>query len=276
MMLLQCRDKKLDLSQPRIMGIVNVTPDSFSDGGHWTDPRRAIDHALALVADGATLIDIGGESTRPGARPVSPAEEIDRVVPVVESLRGCDAILSVDTRHPAVMEAALAAGADMINDIQALAAPGAAELVARYQAGACLMHMQGAPETMQSAPRYQNVLSEVVAFLTERVAEVGTAGVRQAGLLIDPGFGFGKTVEQNLVLLRHLSVLVDTGVPVLVGMSRKSMLGRLTGREVGEREFAGIAAHLHALSSGARVFRVHHVAAMRDAICVWQAIEEQA
>lgn len=273
-MQLQCRDKTLDLSQPRIMGIVNVTPDSFSDGGNWLDPQRAIDHAHALIEAGAALIDIGGESTRPGSGPVSPDEEADRVVPVVEALRSSSAIISVDTRQPQVMAAALAAGADLINDIQALSADGAAELVARYQAGACLMHMQGEPRSMQVNPHYHDVVQDVIDYLSDRLASVCAQGLARDCVLLDPGIGFGKTVQQNLALLHRLPELVALNIPVLVGVSRKSMLGSLTGRAVHEREFAGIAAHLHALNSGARVFRVHHVAAMRDAICIWQAIEE--
>ena len=190
-MQLQCRDKTLDLSQPRIMGIVNVTPDSFSDGGNWLDPQRAIDHAHALIEAGAALIDIGGESTRPGSGPVSPDEEADRVVPVVEALRSSSAIISVDTRQPQVMAAALAAGADLINDIQALSADGAAELVARYQAGACLMHMQGEPRSMQVNPHYHDVVQDVIDYLSDRLASVCAQGLARDCVLLDPGIGFG-------------------------------------------------------------------------------------
>ncbi len=272
-MLLQCRNKSLDLSRPQIMGIVNCTPDSFSDGGQWLDPERALLHAQALIQDGASMLDIGGESTRPGADPVGVDEEIRRVVPVIEGLRDSSVIVSIDTRHTEVMQAALEAGADLVNDIQALSATGAARLVAQYGAGACLMHMQGQPSTMQREPDYCHVLQDVRTYLSERVKTVCAAGINKNQLLVDPGIGFGKNLQHNLMLLKHLSEIVGDGIPLLIGVSRKSMLGALTGREVLQREYAGIAAQLFALQAGASVFRVHNVAAMRDALTVWQSIE---
>ncbi len=271
-MQLICREKRLDLSVPRIMGVINITPDSFSDGGRWTDPATATERALRMIDEGADLIDIGGESTRPGARPVAAEEELERVIPVVRALAGCPVVISVDTRRSEVMRAALEAGADMINDIEALAAPGAAGIVAQSGAAVCLMHMRGTPDIMQQQPEYGDVVTEVAEFLAERAAAVRQAGVPADRIVLDPGFGFGKTLRHNLLLLRHFDRFTALGYPLLAGMSRKSMLGQITGRPVAGREFAGLAAHLYALRQGARIFRVHDVAAMRDALLVWQAI----
>ncbi len=257
------------------MGIVNVTPDSFSDGGRLGDAQAAIRHALKLQESGADILDVGGESTRPGADAVPADEEIRRVLPVIEALAGRGCVVSVDTMKPDVMRAALDAGATMVNDVMALRAPGALEAVAASNAAVCLMHMQGEPQRMQQAPRYADVVAEVKQFLQARAAACEAAGIGRERLVIDPGFGFGKTLEHNLSLLKHLDQLAGLGLPVLAGLSRKSMLGTLTGRSVDEREFAGIAAHLAALARGARLVRVHNVAAMRDALAVWNAVEEQ-
>lgn len=256
------------------MGIVNVTPDSFSERGGFGTTQAAIDHALKLRDAGADILDVGGESTRPGAVPVPADEEIGRAIPVLEALVREDCCVSVDTRKPEVMRAALAAGAAMVNDVAALRAPGALETVAVSNAAVCLMHMLGEPRTMQQAPVYEDVVREVGAFLQARVAACEAAGIARERLVIDPGFGFGKTVAHNLTLLRRLDRLVALGVPVLAGLSRKSMLGALTGRAVDEREYAGIAAHLAAVARGARLLRVHDVAAMRDALAIWNAVEE--
>jgi len=266
---------RLSLTTPLIMGIVNTTPDSFSDGGRWLDASAAIRHALKLRDEGADILDVGGESTRPGAVAVPVDEEIRRVLPVIEALAAEGCVVSVDTTKPEVMRAALAAGATMVNDVMALQAPGALEGVAKSGAAICLMHMQGEPRTMQQAPSYANVVDEVKRFLQGRVAACEAAGIGRERLVVDPGFGFGKTLEHNLVLLKRLDRLVDLGLPVLVGLSRKSMLGALTGRSVEAREFAGVAAHLAAIARGARLVRVHNVAAMRDALAVWNAVEEQ-
>lgn len=266
---------RLSLDRPLVMGIVNLTPDSFSDGGRLGDVRTAIDHALKLSEDGADILDVGGESTRPGAASVPEDEEIRRVLPVIEALVRHGCVVSVDTMKSGVMRAALDAGAAMVNDVMALRAPGALEAVAASDAAVCLMHMQGAPRTMQQAPVYADVVDEIRQFLLERVAACEAAGMSRQRLVIDPGFGFGKTVEHNLALLKHLDRLSGTGLPVLAGLSRKSMLGALTGRAVDEREFAGVAAHLAAVARGARLVRVHNVAAMRDALAIWNAVEEQ-
>jgi len=274
MSVLHAGSYRLSLSSPRIMGVVNVTPDSFSDGGRWHDAQAAIAHALKLREQGADILDVGGESTRPGADAVPVDEEIRRVVPVIEALAREDCLVSVDTKKPEVMRAALAAGASMVNDVAALQAPGALETVAASGAAVCLMHMQGDPQSMQQAPRYTNVVDEVTQFLLARVETCEAAGITRDRLVIDPGFGFGKTLQHNLALLKHLDHLVELGLPVLVGLSRKSMLGAVTGRTVNEREFAGVAAHLIAVARGARLVRVHDVMAMRDALAVWNAVEE--
>lgn len=265
---------RLSLDRPLIMGIVNVTPDSFSDGGRLDTTATAVDHALKLAEQGADILDVGGESTRPGAAFVPPDEEMRRVLPVIAALASRGRVVSVDTRKPAVMRAALEAGAAMVNDVMALREPGALEAVAASQAAVCLMHMQGEPQTMQQAPQYDDVVVEVRKFLQERVAACEAAGISRERIVVDPGFGFGKTLAHNLALLKHLQVLTQLGVPLLAGMSRKSMLGALSGREVGEREFAGVAAHLLAVARGARIVRVHNVAAMRDALAIWNAVEE--
>jgi dihydropteroate synthase len=256
------------------MGIVNVTPDSFSDGGRLGSAQAAVDHALRLHDDGAAILDVGGESTRPGAAAVAADEEMRRVLPVIEMLARRDLVVSIDSMKPEVMRAALAAGATMVNDVAALQAPGALEVVAASGAAVCLMHMQGAPQTMQQAPRYADVVEEVKRFLEERVTAATEAGIGRERLVIDPGFGFGKALEHNLELLKKLDRLLELGVPILAGMSRKAMLGALTGRAVDQREFAGVAAHLVAVTRGARVLRVHNVAAMHDALAVWNAVEE--
>ncbi len=253
------------------MGIVNVTRDSFSDGGRFFDPGRAIEQGLRLIEAGADLLDIGAESTRPGAAPVPEAEEIDRLLPVVEGLRDAGVALSVDTMKPAVMRAVLAAGADMINDVNAMRAPGAWDAVAGSDCGLCLMHMRGTPRDMQDAPHYQDVLAEVGAFLAERRAEGARRGVADSRLLIDPGFGFGKTLAHNVALFRGLAELGRVA-PVLVGVSRKSMLGQISGRPVDGRLAASVAAALLAAQAGAAVLRVHDVAETVDALKVWQAM----
>ncbi|MHB1075711.1 dihydropteroate synthase [Thiobacillus sp.] len=274
MSVLHAGSHRLPFSHPRIMGVVNVTPDSFSDGGQLHDMQAAITHALKLSEQGADILDVGGESTRPGATAVPVDEEIRRVVPVIEGLAREGCLVSVDTRQPEVMRAALAAGAAMVNDIAALRAPGAMEAVAASGAAVCLMHMQGDPQSMQQSPRYADVVDEVKQFLRARVQVCEAAGIARERLVIDPGFGFGKTLQHNLALLKRLAELAELDLPILAGLSRKSMLGTLTGRVVDEREFAGVAAHLIAVAHGARLVRVHNVVAMRDALAIWNAVEE--
>ncbi len=254
------------------MGIVNVTPDSFSDGGRYADPARAVAHARQLVEEGADILDVGGESSRPGAQSVSVEEELRRVLPVIEALAGLGVPLSIDTVKPEVMRRAVAAGAAIINDIAALRTPGALEAAAETGAAVCLMHMQGEPRTMQAAPRYRDVVAEVQGFLAQRVAAAQAAGIAHGRIIVDPGFGFGKRLEHNLALLRHLACFGDLGACVLVGLSRKSMLGELTGRKVSQRDTASVAAALLAAQNGAKILRVHDVASTRDALAVWQAV----
>jgi dihydropteroate synthase len=261
--------------RPLVCGILNVTPDSFSDGGRFDSLDRAVEHGRALAAEGADLIDVGGESTRPGARPPDVAEEVDRVVPVIEALvRQVPVPLSVDTSRPAVMQAAVAAGASMINDVRALRSPGALEVAVTLRVPVCLMHMQRTPETMQEDPRYQDVVAEVRAFLAERKRACLDAGIRPEHLVVDPGFGFGKTLSHNVALLASLGRLSSLGVPIMVGLSRKSMLGQLTGRAVGDRLPGSLAAAVIAAQRGAAVLRVHDVAATRDVLTILDAVAE--
>ena len=255
------------------MGVVNVTPNSFSDGGLFFDPQQAVAHARRLIEEGADLVDIGGESTRPGAQPVDASDELRRVVPVLRALRDAPVPVAVDTAKPLVMQAALGEGASLINDVNALRAPGAMELAATSDAGLCMMHMQGDPRTMQAAPRYEDVVAEVRNFLSGRIAAAAAMGIARGRIVIDPGFGFGKTVEHNLELLRNLHRLAELGAPVLVGLSRKSTLGAITGRPATERLAASVAAALLAVQRGARIVRVHDVAATRDALAVLAAVE---
>ncbi len=264
----------LPLDRPLIMGVVNITPDSFSDGGRFLDPAAAIAHARSLIEEGADLIDLGAESSRPGAAAVVNAdEELRRLLPVLRALR--DLPLSVDTVKPEVMRVALAEGAAMINDINALRAPGALEVAAAGDAAVCLMHMQGSPGTMQEHPSYADVVAEVKAFLQERIDSVCAAGIALERVVIDPGFGFGKTLDHNLELLRHLREFAALGAPVLAGWSRKSSLGKITGKPAGERLAASIAAALIAAQNGAAILRVHDVAATRDALSVLAAVKGQ-
>lgn len=273
---LHCGAYRLPLEKrPLVMGIVNVTPDSFSDGGRFFDAALAIAHARRLVEEGADILDIGGESSRPGAQPVSVDEELRRVLPVIGALAGLGVPLSIDTVKPEVMRRAIAAGASIINDIAALRAPGALDAAAGSQAAVCLMHMQGAPGTMQTDPRYGDVVAEVHGFLAERVAAARAVGIAAERIVVDPGFGFGKRVEHNLALLRHLERFKDLGACVLAGLSRKSMLGEISGKEVSLRDTASVAAALLAAQNGAKILRVHDVAATRDALAVWQAVAQQ-
>jgi dihydropteroate synthase len=271
-MFFHCGNFKFDLSRPLVMGIVNVTPDSFSDGGLHLQRDAALAHAHQLIAEGADLLDIGGESTRPGAKPVGIQEELDRVLPVIEGLRGAPVPVSIDTFKPEVMQAAIAAGAQMVNDINALQDAAAMNAVAGANVAVCLMHKQGDPQTMQQQPNYQNVVAEVSAFLRERIAASEAAGIRRDRIAIDPGFGFGKTLAHNLTLLCELNKLTELDVPIMAGLSRKSMLGAVTGRDVGERLPASIAAALIAVQRGANVVRVHDVGATIDALKVWNAV----
>jgi dihydropteroate synthase len=262
----------IDLSLPRVMGIVNVTPDSFSDGGQFADERAAIAHCEQLVGEGADILDIGGESTRPGARTPSADEELARVLPVLRHALTLGVPVSVDTSEPAVMRAALDLGADIINDIRALQRPGALEAVATHRcAGVCLMHMQGEPGTMQAAPRYDDVVLDVAAFLAHRRDAALVAGIGFDRIVLDPGIGFGKTTEHNLALLARQRELASLGSPLLVGWSRKSTLGAVTGRTVDQRLSASVAAAVIAVERGARIVRVHDVAATVDALKVWCA-----
>ncbi len=259
------------------MGVVNVTPDSFSDGGRFFSVGAAVEHGLRLAQQGAALIDVGGESTRPGAEPVGTEEELRRVVPVIERLRaGTTAIISVDTSKPEVMRAASAAGAGLINDVRALREPGALAAAAASGCAVCLMHMQGEPRTMQRAPSYADVVGEVRTFLAGRVAESIAAGLTPERLVVDPGFGFGKTLEHNLALLRRLGELAADGPAVLVGLSRKSMLGTLTERAAGERVYGSVALAVIAALNGARIIRAHDVAATVEALKVTAAVQGPA
>lgn len=267
-----CGRFTLSLDRPLIMGIVNITPDSFSDGGHFYSPELAIEHAIKLIAQGADLLDIGGESTRPGAQAVGVEEELQRVLPVLEGLRECGVPLSVDTLKPEVMRAAIRAGADMINDVNALRAEGALQAVADSAAAICLMHMQGEPRTMQQGPFYQDVVAEVKAFLDERIAAAEQAGIERKRIVIDPGFGFGKTLEHNVGMLRQLDAFAELGVPLLTGLSRKSMLGALTGLPVEERMVPSVAAAVVAAMKGAKIFRVHDVKETRQALQIVSAL----
>ena len=271
---LQCGSFRLSLERPLIMGVVNVTPDSFSDGGRYATTESAITHASALIEQGADILDIGGESTRPGAEPVSIAEERRRVMPVIEALAKCGRPLSIDSRKPELMQEAIAAGVSLVNDIDALQSPEALTLVARSSVAVCLMHKQGDPRTMQQNPHYENVVREVRDFLARRVEAALDAGIARERIVIDPGFGFGKTYEHNIALLRNLAELTTLDVPVLAGLSHKAMLGRITGREPRERVHASVAAALFAADRGARILRVHDVTETRDALAVWWALRD--
>lgn len=271
-MLLHCGSFRLDFSRPLVMGIVNVTPDSFSDGGRHFLSEAAIAHAHQLISEGADILDIGGESTRPGAIPVGAQEELNRVLPVLEGLRNVAVPLSIDTFKPEVMRAALQAGASMVNDINALQQPQALAAVADSNAAVCLMHKQGQPQTMQIAPQYRDVMHEVMDFLKERIAATESAGIEKNRIVVDPGFGFGKSLEHNLALLRNLHNFTELNVPILVGLSRKSMLGALTGRDVDDRLAGSLAAVLLATQHGAGIVRVHDVKETVDVLKVWQAV----
>lgn len=275
-MYLQCGTHALDLARPALMGILNVTPDSFSDGGRHLAIDAALTHARQMLAEGADLIDVGGESTRPGAQPVDPAEELRRVLPVVQALAQEGVLVSIDTRHTEVMAACLAAGASMVNDVEGLRAPGAVEVCADSDAGLCVMHMQGTPQTMQQDPQYDHVVQDVTAFLAGRAEVLRAAGIAPGRICLDPGFGFGKTVAHNLALLRGLPALCALGYPVLAGLSRKSLLGAVTGKGPEDRVHASIAAAVLACQRGARLVRVHDVAATRNALAVLAAVEGTA
>jgi dihydropteroate synthase len=255
------------------MGIVNVTPNSFSDGGRYLDASRAIEHALSMREDGADIVDLGGESTRPGAEPVPADEELDRVMPVLAALVHEGVCVSIDTWKPEVMRAALAAGCAIVNDVNAFQAPGAEDAVVSTQAGLCIMHMQGTPATMQANPHYDDVVADVSSFLLARAAALEAAGVAPGRLVLDPGFGFGKTLEHNRTLFRALPKLAGLGYPLLVGLSRKKMIGDITGRPQGERTMGSVAAALLAAQNGASVLRVHDVRETVDALKVWMNLQ---
>lgn len=274
--MLICGSIQLSLFRPLVMGIVNVTPDSFSDGGQYLSSEAAIAHALHLIEAGADIIDIGGESTRPGAVQVSLQQELDRVLPIIEGLRGSAAPISIDTFKPQVMRAAIASGAQMVNDVNALLDEESLQVVAQSKVAVCLMHKQGDPQHMQVQPRYKNVVTEVRDFLRERVAACAAAGIALDSIVIDPGFGFGKTVAHNYLLLANLADLAELGVPVLAGLSRKAMLGTVTGQDVTQRTSASVAAALIAVQRGANIVRVHDVRATVDALKVWYAVNGEA
>ncbi|AHF65935.1 MULTISPECIES: dihydropteroate synthase [Pseudomonas] len=271
---LPCGNRVLDLARTHVMGILNATPDSFSDGGRYSQLDAALRHAEAMVLAGATLIDVGGESTRPGAPPVSPAEELERVAPVVEAIgRELDVIVSVDTSTPEVMLETARLGAGLINDVRSLGRPGALEAAARTGLPVCLMHMLGEPGNMQDDPRYTDLVGEVSAFLQERMTQCAAAGIDRERIILDPGFGFAKTLDHNLSLFKHMEVLHALGRPLLVGVSRKSMIGTVLGRPVGERLYGGLALAALAMAKGARILRVHDVAETADVVRMIAAVE---
>ena len=272
MTILKANDHEIDLTTPRVVGIVNVTTDSFYDGGR-TGTNAAIAQGMRMLDEGAAIVDVGGESTRPGATPVDERDEIARVIPVVEALARAGACISVDTMKPVVMRAALAAGASMINDVRALQAPGAIDVLTSSSAAVCLMHMQGEPRTMQQAPAYADVVAEVRAFLQRRAQACVDAGIARERIVVDPGFGFGKTLAHNLDLLGNLGEIAALGFPVLAGLSRKSMIGAITGRDVDARLAGSIAATLAAAVRGARLLRVHDVRDTVDALAVLGAVD---
>jgi len=275
-MLFDCGKFQLNLNRPHVMGIVNVTPDSFSDGGKYSAMDAAITHALQLVEEGADILDIGGESTRPNATPVDLQEELDRVIPVIAALaKQINIPISIDTYKPQVMQAAVAAGASIVNDVRALQEDGALEVVANSNVGVCLMHMQGTPQTMQDNPHYDNVVSNVKEFLADRLRASIYAGIRAGRILLDPGFGFGKTRAHNITLIQQLESLTELGQPLLVGLSRKSLLGQVTGNDVDARLYASIAASVIATQKGAKILRVHDVRATVEALKVVSAIDEK-
>jgi dihydropteroate synthase len=273
---LQCGSKRLDLSRAVVMGVLNVTPDSFSDGGRFLAPAAAREQGLRMVAEGAAIIDIGGESTRPGAEPVPLEEELRRVMPVIEQLADSPAVISIDTSKPEVMRAAARAGAGLINDVRALQEPGALEVALASGCATCLMHMQGEPRTMQQAPHYDDVVKEVKAFLTRRAHACEAAGYPRERIVIDPGFGFGKTSAHNLTLLRHLDELTRGDWPVAVGLSRKSLLARILGRRDGDRLAGSVALAVMAVLHDARIIRAHDVAATVDALQAVAAVAHGA
>jgi dihydropteroate synthase len=271
--LFNCGKYQLNLNRPHVMGIVNVTPDSFSDGGKYSSTDLAVEHGLALIAEGADILDIGGESTRPGAPPVSLDEELRRVMPVIEALAAVSTVpLSIDTYKPEVMRSAIAAGIDIVNDVRALQEDGAVEIVANSDVGICLMHMQGMPQTMQLAPSYQDVVSEVVQFLKDRMYVVTSAGIAIDRIVLDPGFGFGKTTAHNIALIQHLTEIDAIGRPLLVGLSRKSVLGKIAGGDEQQRLHAGLAASVISAMKGAKIVRVHDVKATVDALKIVTAV----
>lgn len=272
---LDCAGRPLKLDRPRVVGILNVTPDSFSDGGSYASTDQAVAHGLRMVEEGADMLDIGGESTRPGADDVSPDEELRRVLPVLEQLAAKTRVpLAIDTSKPDVMRAAVAVGAGMINDVYALRREGALDAVADLGVPVCLMHMLGEPRSMQDAPHYDDVVGDVHRFLTDRLFACELAGIDRRKVMVDPGFGFGKTLEHNLALLRELERFASLGSGVYVGLSRKSMIGTITGRQVpAERAAGSVAAALVAVQRGARMVRVHDVAATVDALAVWHAVQ---
>ncbi len=273
MIILDCGGRPLDLSRPAVMGILNVTPDSFSDGGVFLSRESAIAHARRMADEGADIIDVGGESTRPGAQPVSAQEEMDRVIPVIEALREKISLpISIDTSKPEVMRAAVAAGAGFINDVRALRDEGALEAAASLQVPVCLMHMQGEPRGMQENPRYRDVLSEIGDFLRARLQAARAAGIPAQRLVIDPGFGFGKTLEHNLELLRGLKKLQSLGAPILVGLSRKSLIGKALGLPVEGRLQASVALALMAVQNSARIVRVHDVGPTVETLRMWSVV----
>ncbi len=275
-MYLQCRDKSVDLSSPVLMGVLNVTPDSFSDGGLFVDPERAVEHALRMEREGAAIIDVGGESTRPGANSVSAADEITRVLPVIRKLVSCLKVpVSIDSSKPEVVSAAVEAGAGMVNDVCALQAPGAIELLSGLDVPVCLMHMQGKPRTMQVNPSYDDVTRDVIQFLKGRVESCIKAGIGVERLVVDPGFGFGKTVEHNFRLLAELNQFRELNLPILVGISRKSMIGAIIGKSVEDRVFAGIALATLAAWNGASIIRTHDVAPTVDALSMYRETRRQ-
>ena len=273
---LDCAGRILDLSEPRIMGVLNVTPDSFSDGGRFLELKAALQQAESMLESGASIIDIGGESTRPGAAAVEVGEEIKRVIPVIEAIKNADlpVVISVDTSKPELMRYAVEAGAGMINDVRALREKGAVPMAASLEVPVCLMHMQGEPRTMQHNPQYENIITDVYRFLEERIQDCRKGGIPRERLLVDPGFGFGKTVAQNLTMLKHLRSFSDLEVPLLVGLSRKSMFGALLDKPVDQRVVGSITAAVIAIMNGAHIIRVHDVAETMQAIKVLNAVSD--